>query len=220
MAYVATQAYMDAPFSDFLNPGRREFYADWAYGFEHRYRLRILAPNGLCSVAVDPLTDQVVALGCFSREGEGAKALIKEQQSLWKMVLLWWFPIQFKITGWIWPDRSANQENIAKFYGSLGTQDSFWDKWPERWHCRSFTVLPSYQRRGIGSRILGELQERCRQEGVPIALEASPAGEPLYRARGFKLMERFAMTLPDVANTTSQADAGGLMMYDPSESQV
>lgn len=210
MSYVATQAYMNASFSDFLSPGRHKFYADWAYGYEHRYKLHILSAHKICSIAVDPLTNQIVAAGIFSREGEGAKALIKEQRSLWKTVLLWWLPIQFKIVRWFWPDRSANLENEAKFLVHVSEQDKFWGKWPERWHCRSFTVLPSYQRRGIGSKILGEIQEKCRKEGVPLALEASPAGEPMYRARGFKLMERFSMSLP------GEEDNGGLMMYDPS----
>lgn len=88
-------------------------------------------------------------------------------------------------------------------------QRNFWDVWPARWYCCSFTVLPNYQRRGIGSTIMGEVQEMCRKEGVPLVLEASPEGEPMYLARGFKLLKRFGFSIE------GENDRGGMMIYNP-----
>lgn len=70
-------------------------------------------------------------------------------------------------------------------------------------------ILPGYHRRGIGSRILGEMQERCRLEGVPLTLEASMQGERMYRARGFRLLKRFEMKVEE------EEEAGGFMIYEP-----
>lgn len=73
-------------------------------------------------------------------------------------------------------------------------QDPF-HKIPERWHLDGLAVDPSYQRRGIGRKLMEWGMERSKEEGVPITLTASPAGLSLYQSIGFKEVQ-----LNDIGN--------------------
>jgi GNAT superfamily N-acetyltransferase len=46
-------------------------------------------------------------------------------------------------------------------------------------------VDPAWRRRGLGTRLLGRCVEALRAAGVVPGLDATPAGQPLYAARGF-----------------------------------
>ena len=63
---------------------------------------------------------------------------------------------------------------------------------------RAFFVDPGWARRGLGRRLFAECQAAARSAGFrTLALVATMPGEPLYRALGFELTERFALRLPD-----------------------
>ena len=62
---------------------------------------------------------------------------------------------------------------------------------------RAFFVHPSWARRGIGSALLAACETAAQAEGFSrLELVSTLPGEPLYRARGFVEMERFAVSLP------------------------
>lgn len=63
---------------------------------------------------------------------------------------------------------------------------------------RLFMVHPAWVRRGLARRIYAACEEDARRHGVRrFELYATPAGEPLYRALGFRERERIVDRLPD-----------------------
>jgi GNAT superfamily N-acetyltransferase len=63
---------------------------------------------------------------------------------------------------------------------------------------RAFFVDPGWARRGVGRAILDACTAAARQAGFrSLELVATLPGEPLYRAGGFEVVERFELLLPD-----------------------
>jgi GNAT superfamily N-acetyltransferase len=63
---------------------------------------------------------------------------------------------------------------------------------------RAFFVHPQWARRGLGRRLYGRCEAAARAAGFHrLALVATLPGEPLYRALGFELDQRFTLMLPD-----------------------
>ena len=57
---------------------------------------------------------------------------------------------------------------------------------------RAFFVHPQFARQGLGRRLLEASRSAARAEGfTALELVATLPGEPLYRAFGFKVLERF-----------------------------
>lgn len=62
---------------------------------------------------------------------------------------------------------------------------------------RAFFVEPGFERRGLGSRLLAACTDAARAAGFrSIELGGTLPGEPLYRARGFHVVERMSLHLP------------------------
>ena len=79
---------------------------------------------------------------------------------------------------------------------------------------RAFFVHPAWARRGIGRLILARCEEAIQAAGFRCAvLVATPAGEPLYAANGFAVIERDevplagGVTLPVVRMRKTFSDA-------------
>ena len=63
---------------------------------------------------------------------------------------------------------------------------------------RAMFVRRDWTRRGLGRAILDACERAARAEGFrTLALMATLPGEPLYRAAGFRELERVEITLPD-----------------------
>lgn len=63
---------------------------------------------------------------------------------------------------------------------------------------RAFFVHPDWARRGIGKRIIEVCEESASRAGFrEIELAATLPGEPLYRACGYEVAERFEIDLPE-----------------------
>jgi GNAT superfamily N-acetyltransferase len=78
------------------------------------------------------------------------------------------------------------------------TEDPLLDPTTEAARIRAFFVDPGWARRGLGRRIFDECLSAARSaEFRTLALVATLPGEPLYRALGFELTERFVLRLPD-----------------------
>jgi GNAT superfamily N-acetyltransferase len=63
---------------------------------------------------------------------------------------------------------------------------------------RAMFVRSDWTRRGLGRAILDACERAAREEGfTKLVLGATLPGEPLYRAFGFREVERFTLTMPD-----------------------
>lgn len=65
---------------------------------------------------------------------------------------------------------------------------------PEYWNLLMLCVSPSFQRQGVGSCLLDWGFDKASKEGVPIALQSSPAGERLYLGKGFRVISWVQVT--------------------------
>jgi GNAT superfamily N-acetyltransferase len=101
----------------------------------------------------------------------------------------------------------------AKLYtGSGGVDDDqrLLDPAREPARIRAMFVRGDWARRGIGRAILEACERAARSEGFQsLVLMATLPGEPLYRAFGFREVERLDIQLPDGAT------AGGVLMERP-----
>ena len=83
----------------------------------------------------------------------------------------------------------------------LADEDSLLDPQTEAARIRAFFVHPDWARRGIGKRIIEVCEEAARQAAFKVAeLAATLPGEPLYRACGYKVIERIDVDLPEGLN--------------------
>jgi GNAT superfamily N-acetyltransferase len=77
-----------------------------------------------------------------------------------------------------------------------GKDDATLDPLVDAARIRAFFVHPAWSRRGLGSRILHACEEAAIADGYTrLELVATLTGEPLYRAHGFTVMERFEVAL-------------------------
>ncbi len=111
---------------------------------------------------------------------------------------------------------SGGWSRRATLYGGdrmKEAEDPLLDPATEPARIRAFFVDPGWARQGLGRRLFTECLAAARAAGFrTLALVATLPGEPLYRALGFTLAERFSLSLPDgtevpVARMTRSADA-------------
>jgi GNAT superfamily N-acetyltransferase len=79
-----------------------------------------------------------------------------------------------------------------------GESDPLLDPQSEPARIRAFFVHPAYARQGLGRRLFEESYCAASAYGFrSLTLVATLPGEPLYRALGFGVTERFRLQLPD-----------------------
>ena len=82
--------------------------------------------------------------------------------------------------------------------GAADDDDRVIDPATEPARVRAMFVRSDWTRRGLGRAILDACESAARAEGFSaLVLGATLAGEPLYRAFGFREVERFMITMPD-----------------------
>jgi GNAT superfamily N-acetyltransferase len=76
--------------------------------------------------------------------------------------------------------------------------DRLLDPHTEAAHIRAMFIRPDWTRRGLGRAILEAGHDAARSEGFQrLDLGATLPGVPLYRAFGFREVERLVITMPD-----------------------
>lgn len=79
--------------------------------------------------------------------------------------------------------------------------DSLLDPETDAARIRAFFVHPGWARRGIGKQIIEACEKAAVRAGFKvIELAATLPGEPLYRACGYEVVERFEIDLPGGVN--------------------
>ncbi|KAL2008274.1 hypothetical protein VTN00DRAFT_8256 [Thermoascus crustaceus] len=64
----------------------------------------------------------------------------------------------------------------------------------EYWYLSTLAVLPAFQHRGIGARLVDWGLELARKEGVPVTLKSTESGYRLYERKGFKEVDAMQVT--------------------------
>jgi GNAT superfamily N-acetyltransferase len=78
------------------------------------------------------------------------------------------------------------------------TEDPLLDPAENAARIRAFFVNPDYARQGIGRQMILTCEEAAKQEGFgSFELGSTLPGVPLYRAMGYRELERHDITLPD-----------------------
>jgi GNAT superfamily N-acetyltransferase len=81
--------------------------------------------------------------------------------------------------------------------GAGGDDDRLLDPRTEPARVRAMFVRGDWTRRGLGRAILDSCERAARAEGfTSLVLGATLPGEPLYRSFGFRVLERFPVTMP------------------------
>jgi GNAT superfamily N-acetyltransferase len=76
--------------------------------------------------------------------------------------------------------------------------DAFLDPKTEAAKIRAFFIHPKWARRGLGSRLLRHCEEAARAAGfTKFEMAATLTGVPLYRARGYRVVEETTVPLRD-----------------------
>jgi GNAT superfamily N-acetyltransferase len=77
-------------------------------------------------------------------------------------------------------------------------EDEFLDPATDAAKIRAFFVHPDFARRGIGSKILEASESAARAAGFSrFEMGATLTGVPLYLARGYRILERIEVPLPN-----------------------
>jgi GNAT superfamily N-acetyltransferase len=216
MAVVLVSTHAGSILDRFLCPLRELYPHDALRASYQRIVLRWLNPRNVTYVAC-PASYPQKPIGYiqFLRVGddEGAKRQITSRQSVWLTIRRWYLSTKFKIVNYIWPDLSVDQSAKKMFESWWAVDDELhWKHFPERanrWQIQSFVVTREWQGKGIGKRLIAEVLERAKKEGVVVGVEATAEGEIVYKRVGFELLARF--TGVQIAGK----DAGGIMIWKP-----
>ena len=76
--------------------------------------------------------------------------------------------------------------------------DAFLDPATEAARIRAFFIHPDWARRGLGSRLLAHCEDAARVAGFTrLEMAATLTGVPLYKARGYRVVEETSVPLRD-----------------------
>jgi GNAT superfamily N-acetyltransferase len=77
-------------------------------------------------------------------------------------------------------------------------EDNLLDPANESARIRAFFIHPDFARRGIGKRIIEACEQAAAAAGFrQLEMAATLPGEPMYRAVGYEVMERFDLPFPN-----------------------
>ena len=89
------------------------------------------------------------------------------------------------------------------------------DRWLERWTrgkrhmlCKALLTEPSFQRQGMGNALVEYGNKLADRAGLPIFLQASPFGYPIYAEHGFETVQHLDVDLTQWAPDAKGGDKG------------
>jgi ribosomal protein S18 acetylase RimI-like enzyme len=214
---ISARASYDNPVVNFVMPYRQKHPQAYIRSSVQQMQKRLLDPRCLTTVACEASNPSLpVGFAQSIRVGtdEGAKRHAASRSSFWLWLLSWLFWAYCKIVNVVVRrNKSLDPAARAEFDSwVVMDKEKYWRSVPERhnrWHVQSVVVLPEFQGRGIGKKVMSEVMRRAESEGVPVGLQSSPQGEHMYRSIGFQLLGRFNEA------SSSLGSGGGIMMWSP-----
>lgn len=204
IANAAYTTYIDTALQRFLAPGRVEHEATCRRNWRQRVVTRMLNSRNVTIVAYPAGSpNDIVGAISFARLGDNFPS--EQEKRDWRpwivtmffALLSWMWKWDCKIVNYMRPDLSEDAANVQKFLAWVEVDDErYWDpvtfpERKERWHVQSMAVLPTWQRRGIGTRFLEEVISRARKERTCMGVEASAIGTKAYEKVGCQKLGDF-----------------------------
>ncbi|KAI9721836.1 MAG: hypothetical protein M1812_002172 [Candelaria pacifica] len=193
MATVGAKAFLDDNLYAWLCPKRKEYPEEWRKLFVRGTKQLYNAVGTYLFVVETDESDpewngqsQIAGYAIWERKGKSQTAKRwRNNDSLGKKLERLLGQAEAAYTETFGLDRSIDVENVRTF---CNLRDESFDEIPEFWNLLSLCVSPSFQRRGVGGRLLQWGFEKATKEGVPIAVQSSPSGEGLYLGKGFRVI--------------------------------
>lgn len=194
---IASITYFSTPFTQFLSPNRLQYYSHYERDFQKRALTLMLDPRVRSMVACEA-TKPDVPIGYihFKRLGDDQEAerIIREKASVQLWVLRWLVWAWYLLLSVVLGNKASDPKSLKVFFEWV-TEDNktYWESHKarhSRWHVQSFVVLPMFQGKGLGKRLMAEVTKRAVEENVVIGLEASPEGE-FFVSQSCSAGERF-----------------------------
>lgn len=181
---IASITYFPTPLTTFLWPNRLQYYSHYERGFQKRALTLMLDPRVRSMVACEAAKPDVpIGYVHFKRLGDDqeARRIIREKASVQLWVLRWLVLAWYLLLSVILGDKAADPKSLNVFSTWVMEDNKlYWKSHKSRhnrWHVQSFVVLPMFQGKGVGKRLMAEVTNRAVEENVVIGLEASPEGE-------------------------------------------
>lgn len=212
MGIVSYNAYINDPLIKFLAPGQLKYPETSKRKNAYRIMRRMLSARNITYVAYQVSNPgKIIGQIQFLRLGDSFQkpSLIS---AIWLSIMAWTLTRWVQLVEWWEPDLIQSAENSAKFERWTEVDDQrYWDEtaFPERkerWHVQTCAVDPNWQRKGIGTLLMVEVQKRAQKDGVVIGIEANSVGAKMYESLGFR-------RLGDFFGDTIEGDTGGGGVY-------
>jgi GNAT superfamily N-acetyltransferase len=181
---IASITYFPTPLTALLSPNRLQHFSHYERGFQKRALTLMLDPRVRAMVACEA-TNPDVPIGYiyFKRLGDDqdAKRIIREKASVQLWFLKWLAWAWYLLISVILGDKASDPQALKMFFGWVVEDDEIYWKPHKarhnRWHVQSFVVLPMFQGKGVGKRLIAEVTKRAVEENVVVGLEATREGE-------------------------------------------
>jgi GNAT superfamily N-acetyltransferase len=146
------------------------------------------------TAAADTVDGKLIGLAIFCRVSDDQSKLYQRQIGYLQWIEAQAASLETYVATWVkyLQDRKSVSEQLRKIgiLGatlSAGKQTALMDKGIHDFIDLSIlTIHPSYQGKGVGKKLLEVVFEHARREDVPVWLESTPAGYPVYIKVGFK----------------------------------
>ncbi|KAK6524935.1 hypothetical protein TWF281_011825 [Arthrobotrys megalospora] len=200
IAECAAEAMMEDDLFGALWPRRKEYPEQFVAYFRRRARERILDHSVVNLVSEIPVQEngkevlKVVGMAQWQKFG---KPTVETGWSPVKAVGKRLIGFQDWAYSWFENDTASDPEAVAGFVRDFTEMEhKYWvkdGKEHERWHLQILAVHSIARRRGIGGRLVELGVERAKRDGCDASLEASPMGLPLYKSKGFEVLDTYMM---------------------------
>lgn len=189
-ARLFNKAFTTSEFHDMFLPGRHTYPHEYINFALHRFRTRFVQPNIRMVVAEDE-TGRLVGYATWQVEGESALA------RQWREGVSWWWTFErplLKLEEWYMKYLINHTVDYPTLFRFRKLANENFEGLPPHMHLIILAVPPEQQGKGVGKAILRWGFKLAEKEQMPVVLESSRVGQPVYESVGFKMYKTVDMS--------------------------